>query len=194
MQRVRILDAAAQVVSEAGLAGATVRAVATAAGGGMGTLRHYFPTQRGLHDEVVRRVLEDTIQDFDIRDASRDSGDRLVRCMLQFLPDDATAQELLNVWFGLYRHALEPGANGLSRQFLDVAVQRAHRRVGDWLEILADEGAVDRGRIPEFVLLLNAVISGVCLEIITPGSAITLSAARNVVSGVIRSLIVKENL
>ncbi len=192
MQRVRILDAAAQVVSEAGLGGATVRAVATAAGVGMGTLRHYFPTQRDLHDEVVRRVLEDTIQDFDIRDASRDSGDRLVRCMLQFLPDDATAQELLNVWFGLYRHALEPGANGLSRQFLEVAIQRAHRRVGDWLEILADEGAVDRGRIPELVLLLNAVISGVCLEIITPGSAMTLGAARNIVSGVIRSLIVKE--
>ncbi|WP_158254050.1 TetR/AcrR family transcriptional regulator [Cryobacterium sp. Y50] len=188
----RILDAAAQVVSEAGLGGATVRAVATAAGVGMGTLRHYFPTQRDLHDEVVRRVLEDTIQDFDIRDASRDSGDRLVRCMLQFLPDDATAQELLNVWFGLYRHALEPGANGLSRQFLEVAIQRAHRRVGDWLEILADEGAVDRGRIPELVLLLNAVISGVCLEIITPGSAMTLGAARNIVSGVIRSLIVKE--
>ena len=192
MQRERILNAAAQVVSETGLAGATVRGVATAAGVGMGTLRHYFPTQRDLHDEVVRRVLEDTIQDFDIRDASRDPGDRLVRCVLQFLPDDATAQELLDVWFGLYRHALEPSANGMSRQFLEVAVRRAHRRVGGWLELLADEGAVDRARIPEFVLLLNAVISGVCLEIITPGSAMTLGAARNVVSGVVRSLIVKE--
>ena len=43
-------------------------------------------------------------------------------------------------------------------------------------------------------LLLNAVQSGVCSWITIPGSTMNLDRARSIVSGVVRSLILEENL
>ncbi|GGM49519.1 TetR/AcrR family transcriptional regulator [Microbacterium saperdae] len=192
-QRDRILDAAATLAVEAGLDAVTVRAVAGAAGVGMGTLRHYFPAQGALHTAVVQRVLEDTIENFDIQDTTLDPGDRLARCVLQFLPDEATERQLLEVWFGMYRHALEPGANSAAVSFLEVAVRRSHARITAWLEQLADEGSIDGDRVDESVLLLSALVSGICLEIVTPGAAMTVASARNLLDRSARDLIVKEH-
>lgn len=173
--------------------GVTVRAVAAAAGVGMGTLRHYFPTQRELHVAVVQSVMQDTINDFDIRDNSQAAGDRLVRCVLQFLPESTAGRQGLDVWFGLYRHGLEPGGSGVARGFLEVAARSSYDRITGWLEQLADEGAVEPHRIGESVLLLSALVSGACLEIITPGSAMSIEAARSMLTRATRALIVKDN-
>jgi AcrR family transcriptional regulator len=191
-QRARIVDSAVLVMADAGLAGVTVRAVSAAAGVGMGTLRHYFPTQRELHAAVVQHTMDATIDDFAIHDTSLDPGERLVRCVLQFLPVDASDGPVLEVWFGLYRHAFEPGGNSMARVFLELTVKRSHERIRAWLEQLADEGAVARDRIDESVLLLGALMSGTCLEIITPGSAMTVDAGRALLSRTSRTLIEEE--
>jgi AcrR family transcriptional regulator len=188
-QRTRILQAAVDVVAEKGLDKASVRAVASAAGVGMGTLRHYFPTQQSLHEALVFRLLDDAIDDFDIHDETRDPGDRLAQCILQFLPADADATGLLEIWFGLYRAALGPGANGLPRQFLETATARAHARIASWLQILAREGHVGQEQVTESVMMLGALVSGLCLELLTPGSTVTLAGARSVASLAARSVV-----
>lgn len=189
-QREHILDAGAQVVTEKGLGGVTVRAVAAGAGVGMGTLRHYFPTQRDLHVAVAERVLDDRIQDFDIADTALPPEERLVRCVLQFLPEDESERHLVEVWFGLYRHAIDPGASSTAQGFLEVTTRRSHTRLTAWLEQLADEGAVEPHRIAESALLLSALLSGACLEILTPGSAMTIESARRAVIRSTHALIV----
>lgn len=158
----------------------------------MGTLRHYFPTQRELHATLVQRVLDDTIHDFDIQDATLDAGDRLSKCMLQFLPEDAEAESLLDVWFGLYRHALEPRSHSMAASFLEVSVRRSQARMTAWLEQLATEGAIDRDRVPESVLLLAALVSGMCLEILTPGSGMRIGIAREMLARTARALVAEE--
>lgn len=192
-QRERILSSAAWVMGEVGMDGVTVRAVAAAAGVGMGTLRHYFPTQRELHVAVVQSAMTDTLLDFDIGDTGQPAGDRLVRCVLQFLPEDTAGQQSLDVWFGLYRYGLEPGGSGGARSFLEVAARSSYARITGWLEQLAGEGAIEPHRVKESVLLLSALVSGACLEILTPGSAMSIGAARDMLARTARSLVVKDH-
>ncbi|MGC4943262.1 TetR/AcrR family transcriptional regulator [Kribbella sp. DT2] len=188
-QRERILAAAARVTGESGLEKVSVRAVAGAAGIGMGTLRHYFPTQRDLHDALVRRLLDDQLDDFAIADARLDAGDRLVRCMVQFLPADEESRPLLEIWFGLYHGALRPESSSLARQFLEVSSERARERIASWLRVLADEGRFDSARSAETTMLLSSLSSGLCLELLTPGTPLTVESAKTLLSTTVRSVI-----
>ena len=52
-RRGQIVDAAVAIARVEGLPGLSVRRVATAADVGASTLRHYFPTQRELHEAVI---------------------------------------------------------------------------------------------------------------------------------------------
>jgi len=108
-RRERILRAAAGLLEESGIAALTVRAVAeTAAGIGMGTLRHYFPTQQALHRALILKLVDDEVHDFDIRDHSVPAATRLERCLLQFVPMPPESEHLLDIWFGMYRVGLDP--------------------------------------------------------------------------------------
>src|SRR5699024_3225475 len=72
--------------SDPGQANLSVRAVAAEAGVDASTLRHYFPTQSGLHEAVALRSIDTVISDSSITDSSIDPGQRLVQCRAQFLP------------------------------------------------------------------------------------------------------------
>ncbi len=188
-QRQRIIDAAVALVSDAGLGAVTVRGVASSAGIGMGTLRHYFPTQADLHVAVVEHVMDDAIDDVDIFEVALDPAERLAGCVLQFLPDTMTEGQLLDVWFGMYRHGLGPGASGMAASFLEVTARRSRNRIAAWLRQLADEGVIESDRVDESALMISALISGLCLEIITPGAAMTVRSARGIADATARGLI-----
>ncbi|MEH3089000.1 MAG: TetR/AcrR family transcriptional regulator [Microbacterium arborescens] len=190
-QRQHIIDTAVALVSEAGFDAVTVRAVAASAGIGMGTLRHYFPAQADLHVAVVEHVMDDAIDDLDIFDVALDPADRLVGCVLQFLPDEMTEGQLLDVWFGMYRHGLGPVASGMAASFLEVSTRRSRERIAGWLRQLAHEGAIEPDRVDESVLMISALVSGLCLEIITPGGAMTVRSARRIADATARGLIVR---
>ena len=190
-RRERILSAAAALLAKAGMERLSVRSVADAAGIGMGTLRHYFPNQKSLHDALILRLVDDETNDFRIHDTQVPPRERLEACVLQFLPAADESAHLLDVWFGMYRVGLDPQGAPFARQFLEVSTTRSRERLREWLGVLAAEGHLDRSAIDRLVLHLSALISGACLEMVTPGAEMTLTDAQSVLRNAVR-MIVKE--
>lgn len=166
----------------------SVRAVADAAGIGMGTLRHYFPNQKSLHQALIVKLVDNETEDFEIRDHRLSAADRLERCVLQFVPTTEESAHLLEVWFGMYRVGLDPAGAPFAREFLETSTVRSRERIRAWLEVLANEGHLDTSEIRTRALGLSSLIAGVCLEMVTPGSAMTLDDAINIVRHAARAI------
>lgn len=186
-RRERILSAAAAVLAEGGVERLSVRAVADAAGIGMGTLRHYFPSQKSLHQALISSLVDSEIEDFDIRDRHRSAADRLERCVMQFVPTSEESAHLLDVWFGMYRVGLDPAGAPFAREFLEMSTARSREHIREWLGVLAAEGHLDPSEIRMRALELSALIAGVCLELVTPGAEMTLDDATGIVRRVARA-------
>ena len=191
-RRDRILAAAAGLLAESGIERLSVRRVAEAAGIGMGTLRHYFPSQKELHQALIVRLVDGETHEFDIRDARLPAADRLERCLLQYVPTDGESAHLLDLWFGLYRVGLDPAGPPFARQFLEVSAARSRERMQEWLELLASEGYLEPHSVRRHVLRCSALVSGVCLELVTPGSEMTVEDARRIVSDAVRAIVRKD--
>lgn len=166
----------------------SVRAVAEAAEVGMGTLRHYFPNQKSLHQALIAKLVDNEIEDFEIRDHRLSAADRLERCMLQFVPTTEESAHLLDVWFGMYRVGLDPAGAPFAREFLETSAARSRERIRAWLDILAEEGHLDPSEIRTRALELSSVITGVCLEMITPGSEMTVDDVTGIVRRAARAI------
>lgn len=187
-RRERILSTAAALIAEGGMERISVRAVAEAAGIGMGTLRHYFPNQKALHEALILKLVDDETQDFQIRESAVPAGTRLEQCVLQFVPTSEEAAHLMDIWFGMYRVGLDPAGAPFAREFLELSTRRTRDRIWEWLKILADEGHLEASSVRMRGLELSALIAGVCLELVTPGSDMTIDEARGIVSHAALSL------
>lgn len=193
-RREHILTAAAGLLSESGAARLSVRAVSEAAGVGMGTLRHYFPTQKELHHALVVKLVDQEIREFEIHDSRLPADVRLRRCMLQFVPSDKESMPLLEVWFGLYRVGLDPMGTPFNRQLLEVSAARSREQIRRWLELLAEEGHLPWESLTMHVLRLSSLVSGLCLELVTPGSDMTPKDAQSIVTEMVSSILRSEAL
>ena len=187
-RRERILSGAAGLLAEFGMERLSVRAVADAAGIGMGTLRHYFPNQKSLHQALIAKLVDNETEDFEIRDHRLSAADRLERCVMQFVPTSEESARLLDVWFGMYRVGLDPAGAPFAREFLETSTVRSRDRIRAWLDILAKEGQLDPAEIRTRALELSAVIAGVCLEMVTPGSKMTLDDVTDIVRRAARAI------
>ncbi|MGL3149693.1 TetR/AcrR family transcriptional regulator [Microbacterium sp. A82] len=183
-----ILSAAAELLATSGMGRLSVRTVAEAAGIGMGTLRHYFPNQKSLHEALILKLVDDQTQDYKIRDSTLPAQERLERCLLQFVPTSDEATHLVDVWFGMYRVGLDPSGPPFARAFLEVSTTRSRERIRTWLEIIAHEGHLDPSFVRTHVLELSALIAGVCLELATPGTEMTIDDARSLVRRAARAI------
>ncbi|WP_342373570.1 TetR/AcrR family transcriptional regulator [Propioniciclava soli] len=187
-RRERILSAAAGLLAESGMERLSVRAVADAAGIGMGTLRHYFPNQKSLHQALIAKLVDYETEDFEIHNHRLSAADGLERCMLQFVPTSEESAHLLDVWFGMYRVGLDPAGAPFAHEFLETSTVRSRERIREWLEALAKEGHLDPSEIRTRALELSALIAGVCLELVTPGSEMTLNDANSIVRRAARAI------
>lgn len=187
-RRERILSAAAGLLAESGMERLSVRAVADAAEIGMGTLRHYFPNQKSLHQALIAKLVDNETEDFEIRDHRLSAADRLERCVMQFVPTSEESAHLLDVWFGMYRVGLDPAGAPFAREFLETSTVRSRERIRAWLDILAKEGHLDPSEIRAGALELSSLIAGVCLEMVTPGSEMTLDDATDIVRRAARAI------
>lgn len=163
--RERILAAAAALISEDGLtARLSVRAVAARAGVSSGSLRHHFPTQRELRDEVMRRIYDWIAPADPIRDTSLPARDRLAECLRQVLAQAGTGQaarEAMTTVVGTFVAAEQTDA--MREAYL--AIQHdGQRRVKSWLQVLADEGALPADDVPRRARFLLTVLDGLGLE------------------------------
>lgn len=169
--RERIIAAAEALIDEDPTRRPSVRAVAGRAEVGASTLRHHFPSQRTLMDEVIARALARAYSDERIHDASLPPDTRLLECLQNILhPVDHGAraremwQQALAVSGG-EEDAPEPDGTGSG------LIAQLDARVESWLEILAHEGAVPSDGLQRRAHLLLAVVDGLAISRAFPGAA-----------------------
>lgn len=168
----RILAAAAAIIGEDGVsARLSVRAVAARAGVSTGSLRHHFPTQQVLRDEVMRRVYDWMFPESSLGDTAAPARDRLVNCLRQVLDMSGTGAEARRSMV-LLMEAFVTVEQTKSIRETYLAVQRdGQRRIEGWLEALCEEAdALPAGDIPRRARYLGTVLNGLALERALPAT------------------------
>lgn len=168
-RRGQIVAAARRLLAADPGSNPTVRSVASEAGIGASTLRHYFPTQRALRDAVLDISSEEAPSELGLHDTTRPPAERLTECLLQLLPPRALVEDLpFDHWVGALNAVFGP--EGTPEARLTWASQGAnHRRqVAGWLTVLAGEGAVLPGTEDRAALFLLTVIDGLAQSRIIP--------------------------
>lgn len=164
--RERILAAAADIIAEEGVtARLSVRAVASRVGVSTGSLRHHFPTQQLLRDEVMRRVYDWYLTSTDVHDSEVPPRDRLVGCLRQVLDMAGSGAESRAAMSTLTESFISAEQTEQVREAYLSMQRDGQRRVEAWLQVLADEGALtDAGSIPRSARFLNTILDGLALE------------------------------
>lgn len=168
--RERIVAAATAMVQE-GAERLSVRAVATRAGVGASTLRHHFPTQRDLINAALTATYLEAMPDERIRDASVPPRERLRECLWRLLEPLDDTHDPRGVWEDLLRTFAGPETTDDVRAGYAVLVAQAEVRVGAWLAILEEEGALRPGDNVRRTRLLLTVVDGLSIERALPRSA-----------------------
>lgn len=159
------------MVSEDAGARLSVRAVAARAGVSTGSLRHFFPTQRALIDEVAAGITGLFASENVIEDTAVPAQDRLLTCMQQVLAGTGTGDQARHAW----RHTLEvyvgsePSADAIDTYLAFSAA--GLRRMQQWLEVLDKEGALTPGDNAQRAAYLNVVLDGLAIARALPTDA-----------------------
>lgn len=195
-RREQIIRAATELLQESGYEGMTVRKVAARAGIGASTLRHYFRTQRDLARAVGERHMAEQLRDLRIADDGVPPAERLVECLLQFLPGSDQEREALRDVAGLIGTALGPGSTSAQHDAYREAVRIGDGAVTGWLRILAGQGHVagvsgpggageadqledsDDATLARHARLLLAVTDGLAIRTIAEDGPVTLEDVR----------------
>lgn len=133
--RERILDAALPLFAELGYAGASIRAIAKAAGVNVATLAYHFEDKDGLYVTVMQRLHEDLARDFPSIQPGPDAAEtvaRLIRTAYAFVQAHRQHVRLL------MRNVLDEGGHRqvVIERWSEPLMQRAATMVGlfrpDW--------------------------------------------------------------
>ncbi|MBY8861627.1 TetR/AcrR family transcriptional regulator [Nocardia sp. CA2R105] len=175
-RREEILAAALRLTSEHGVGVLSVRSVASAAGVGASTLRHYFPSQADLYQAVASRVVTSVLSDLDIADDTRDPADRLYDCLVQFLPRPAEQIPALTSWAELVRAAL--GGDAGVAQILAVGREASRAALHGWLDVLAGQGHIAAQDVAAHVVRVLTLVDGLNLDMFLFPDRVDAAAAR----------------
>ncbi|WP_223773045.1 TetR/AcrR family transcriptional regulator [Streptomyces sp. 135] len=162
--REKILQAAAEMISEDMAAKLSVRAVAARAGVSTGSLRFHFPTQRALQDSLLARIYEHLLPGDPIRDQTLPPRERLLNCLRQVLAPLGTNEDARTTWGTMYRAFIESEPTEQVRAAYLGHEREAERRVEHWLTVLAEEGALSPGDHTRNVRFLLTVLNGLSVE------------------------------
>lgn len=188
-RRESIVEAAVSLADSVGLDAVTVRATAIKAGVGIGTLRHHFPTQKDLFDAIVVRRVDAVIDDSVVLDESAAMSDRIASMIEQFIPPELDKPASLNLWFGTYSSALGPKPNIGSQRLLAAAAARSHEHMRRWLRHFAAEGFVRPKDVDDVANTIIALIVGITLESLTPGTPTTIGGGRTLLTKYISTVL-----
>ncbi|WP_166349886.1 TetR/AcrR family transcriptional regulator [Phytoactinopolyspora limicola] len=137
-RRTTVAEALWRVVLRDGLEGASVRNVAQEAGLSVGSLRHYFTTQRELYVFAMRLTaerIEQRLQGIPVGDDAREVALRGLTAALP-LTDETIAEN--RVWFAFITRArLDPTL----REIADHEYREQHLLFRQLIAYLVDEGA-----------------------------------------------------
>lgn len=158
--RQKILGAAASIVEEDDGQRLTVRAVASRAGVGMGTLRHHFPTQRALLDAVLASMYEQALPDDRIHDTALPARQRLTENLGRLVAAIGTGEEARQRWGEIFQNYISPDAPDNLRSAYAGFDEQAMRRIETWLSILVEQGALAEGDNTARAHFLLSVVNG----------------------------------
>lgn len=163
--RERILEAAAAVIGEDGIAARlSVRAVAARAEVSIGSLRHHFPTQQKLRDEVMRRIYDWMLPEGSIRDTAVPARDRLVQHLREVLAMGGTGAEARTAMTRLTSSFIAAEHTEPVREAFLATQHDAERRMVEWLRALAEDLDIPEADLPRRARFLGTVLSGLSLE------------------------------
>lgn len=169
--REQILAAAAAIISEDGLAARlSVRAVAARAEVSTGSLRHHFPTQQVLRDEVTRRIYDWVLPEGAIHDATLPARDRLVVCLRQVLAVGGTGHEAREAMALLTSSFITATQTEPVREAYLATQRLAQSRMEEWLRVLGEEIDLPEEDIPRRARFLGTVLNGLALERALPAA------------------------
>lgn len=168
-RRTELVEAVWRVVLRSGVAGASVRAVATEAGLSVGSVRHFFSDQDALlHDamrEVARRVSARMTADEPTRRALAEQGEpteAVARLLEQTLPLTPAQATEARIWFAFLTHEPTDPTIRAIRQELDDDLHTLCKRS---ITTLSKSGALAPDRSPKTeTTLLWALIDGLTLR------------------------------
>lgn len=162
--RERILAAAAEILREDGItARLSVRAVASRAGVSVGSLRHHFPTQVALRDEIMRRIYDWLAPGDEIGDPTIPARDRLVAALRDVLAHVGAGPEARANVVTMTREFVEAEQTEPVREAFLAAQRDSQRRIEGWLRVLAEEGATSADDLPGRARFLSTVLDGLAL-------------------------------
>lgn len=167
--RDRIVAAATTMMHE-GAPRLSVRAVAARADVGASTLRHHFPTQRDLINAALTATYDAAMPDERIRDTSIPPRERLRECIWRLLEPFGAPADAREMWANLFRMFAEAEADTNTRAGYAALMAEAERRVGAWLAILEEEGALPPGDNARRSDLLLTVVDGLSIARAMPPS------------------------
>ncbi len=181
-RRADLIEAAAAVLAESGLAGTNVRAICAKAGVSPGLLRHYFD---GI-DDLVAATYEATSDRMDaifvaaVEGAGPDPHARLTAYLTASFRPPVTDPELLGAWTAFW---------ALARSDARMAAIHAEsyagyrKRLG---ELLAACGAADADLL---AIMLTAMVDGLWLELSLDAASFGAEAAAAMVEKAVAALL-----
>ncbi|MFG3257326.1 TetR family transcriptional regulator [Streptomyces sp. NPDC048172] len=162
--RGKIIAAAVAMIGEDAGANLSVRAVAARAGVSVGSLRHFFPTQRELRDTVLACIYDQVATGDWIHDRSLPARDRLVDCLRQVLAPAGAGEQAREAWRKIFEAFIAPEPTEEARAAYLAMDREGQRRVESWLAGLTQEGALAPGDNTRRARFLMTVLNGLATE------------------------------
>jgi AcrR family transcriptional regulator len=178
--RDRILIAAATMLGEDPTVRLSVRAVAARAGVSTGSLRHFFPSQRQLIDEVAAGIAGLVADGDALADTSIPAQERLLICLQRVLAATGTGEQARHVWRTTVDAYVAVAPDSESTETYLALEQAGRHRMEQWLRALTDEGALAPGDDAQRARFLSAVLDGLSVGRALPADGPRLAAEEHV--------------
>ncbi len=166
--RDKIISAAVEMRMKDRNASLSVRAVAAAAGVSVGTLRHFFPTQRELRNAVFSELFAKTYPDGDLYDRTIPAKQRLLARLQQRLSTGGTVEQTIQIWNETFEQVVSAGATEAARTEFAERGKLTIELISHWLRVLIDEGSMPDGNVEQRAHFLLTVSTGILLERVLP--------------------------
>lgn len=190
-RRRQIVATGADLARTEGFDQVTVRRVAALVGIGPSTLRHYFPSQRALHDAVADELLDEALLDLRIDDDQVDPVTRLTECLMQFMPPEGQERVLLEAAIAGHVRALGPDREEAYTAFFEGMTRSALGTVERWIRTLHDEGH-GSGDAGEQALLLSSLLEGLAVMMLALPDRLDLAQVRRHLEVVVAGIVLAD--
>lgn len=166
-----IIDAAWLLFQEGGPEAVTVRHVADRAGVGVGTMRHYFPTQKDLLTQLSRHAMKTSLSDCNIEDVSISAVERLKECISQFLPQTEKDESVLLVCATSLNACFAKGSLVGQSQYTELS-QAGEEKIAYWFQRVQQQGTLLNAPPDVAARLVSHMANGLVMALIYEGQPV----------------------